>query len=136
MTRRAPRRGGVRRVEVAPTIAVTGLTREEVDARLAAAMSEKELETHVADACRTLGLLRYHTWRSIHSPAGFPDDVIVGDRVLYRELKREREHPTAAQQEWLDRLAATGADVAVWRPSDWLAGRITAELVALCSTRR
>lgn len=99
--------------------------------RIAKAMREKALEQHVADACKTLRLLRYHTHRAQHSPAGFPDDVIVGNAILYRELKREGEKPSPAQQEWLDRLAALGQDVGVWRPTDWFSGRIMAELQAV-----
>lgn len=106
-------------------------TTADLRAAQAKKMPEKELEQNVADACKTLGLLRYHTHRAQHSPAGFPDDVIVGCRVMYRELKRSGEKPTAEQQEWLDRLAAVGEDVGVWRPEDWMDGTIVAELTAL-----
>jgi hypothetical protein len=98
---------------------------------IAKAMSEAALEENVRVACRDLGLMYYHTHRAQHSPAGFPDDVIVGNRVIYRELKRQREKPSPAQQEWLDRLEAVGEDVGVWRPSDWLDGTIIETLRGL-----
>lgn len=99
---------------------------------IAKAMMEATLEQNVADACRALRLRRYHTHRSQHSVAGFPDDVILGPtRMIFRELKRESFDPSPAQREWLDHLAAIGQDVGVWRPSDWLSGRIMAELQAL-----
>lgn len=101
----------------------------------AKAMPERDLEENVRQLCKVLGLRRYHTHNSINSPEGFPDDVIVGDSILYRELKRYGKNPSAKQQEWLDALAAGGADVAVWRPEDWFSGRIEAELRAI-STRR
>lgn len=96
----------------------------------ARAMREEDLEREVVKYARVLGLLRYHTHRSQHSPAGFPDEVLVGSRVLFRELKRAGKDPTPAQQQWLDRLAATGQDVGVWRPEDLVSGRIMAEMRA------
>lgn len=94
-------------------------------------MLEADLEQIVADLCRTLGVLRYHTHRSQHSPAGFPDDVIAGPGgTLFRELKREGKNPTPEQQKWLDVLHDNGHDVGVWRPRDWFTGRIEAEVRA------
>lgn len=99
---------------------------------LARAMSEGELTALVVDACAALRLMRYHTYRSTRSPAGWPDEVLMGPRgVLFRELKRQRENPTRAQQAWLDGLAANGLDADVWRPEDWFSGRIMAELQAI-----
>ena len=113
---------------------MTALTPAQVT--LAKAMPEAVLEQHVADACRTLALMRYHTHRSQHSPAGFPDDVIMGSRgIIYRENKREGRDPTPEQQKWLDGLAAHGHDVGVWRPTDWFSGRILTELTALSARR-
>lgn len=95
----------------------------------AKAMTEAELEANVADLCKTLRTKRYHTHRSQHSPAGFPDDVIAGPGgTLFRELKRMGKNPTPEQQEWLDVLGANGHDVGVWRPDDWFSGRIEAEV--------
>jgi hypothetical protein len=98
-------------------------------------MSEDELESNVKAMCRTLDLAYYHTRNSRQSVEGFPDDVIVGTAVLYRELKRSGKNPSARQQGWLDRLGAAGQDVGVWRPEDWLSGRVEDELRAV-STRQ
>ena len=101
----------------------------EYHALLARKMPERELQEEVRKAVKKLGGLYYHTWNSQHSPDGFPDCVIVlHGRVLVRELKRENQEPTAKQRQWLDALTAAGMDVAVWRPSDWYAGRIAQEL--------
>jgi hypothetical protein len=65
--------------------------------------------------------LCYHTLRSRGSKAGFPDRVLVRDRVIYAELKREKRVATPItpeQREWLDALAKTGGEVYLWRPSD------------------
>lgn len=69
-----------------------------------------------------LGYISYHTLRSKGSRAGFPDRVLVKDRVIFAELKREKRvsSPVGPEQVmWLDRLAKGGAEVYVWRPSDW-----------------
>jgi hypothetical protein len=110
-------------------------------ARMAREMPERVLQEHVRVLARDLGLLYYHVHLSQHSPAGFPDCVFLTDRgrIAYAELKREGAAPTAVQQRWLDALAATGAPVYVWRPSDLLAGTIAARLVELAgraTTRR
>ncbi len=62
--------------------------------------------------------LCYHTLRSKGSQSGFPDRVLVRDRVIFAELKREKGVVTDAQRDWLDGLAAAHAEVYLWRPSD------------------
>lgn len=65
-----------------------------------------------------LGWTSYHTLRSKGSKSGYPDRTLVRDRVVFVELKREKTGPTDDQVEWLDRLAAAGGEVYLWRPSD------------------
>jgi len=99
---------------------------------VAARMPEDELEENVRKACDQLGLLRYHTLRPKGSPAGFPDDVIVGPGgFLVRELKREGGTVSARQRRWLEAFTDAGVDAGVWRPSDWLSQRVMNELVAV-----
>lgn len=62
--------------------------------------------------------LSYHTLRSKGSRSGFPDRVLIRERVIFAELKREKTKPTEEQVRFLDGLAAAGAEVYVWRPSD------------------
>ncbi len=62
--------------------------------------------------------LAYHTFRSSKSPTGFPDWVIVRERVIFAELKTEAGQPSLSQREWLDGLARTGCECYLWRPSD------------------
>lgn len=105
---------------------------------LARHMSEEQLLTVVLQMARALRLCTAHFrparteqgWRTAVSGdgKGFPDLVIVGRRVLYRELKRMGEHPTAAQMGWLTRLEDAGQDVELWRPADLRSGRIEREL--------
>jgi hypothetical protein len=50
--------------------------------------------------------------------AGFPDLVLVRERVLFVELKRERGTVSPAQTQWLHRLRRAKCEAYVWRPSD------------------
>jgi hypothetical protein len=51
--------------------------------------------------------------------AGFPDLVMVrGRRCLFAEIKRELGRLSPPQKVWLDRLAYTGNEVYIWKPSD------------------
>jgi hypothetical protein len=100
----------------------------------AANMSEAQLQTTVLAAAAAQGWLAYHTHDSRRSQPGFPDLVLVaGTRVLFRELKTQKGRIRPEQQTWIDRLAAAGADVAVWRPLDWFTGTIPADLAVAVS---
>ncbi len=62
--------------------------------------------------------LRYHTLRSQGSTSGFPDRILVRDRLLAVELKTETGKVSDAQAEWLDGLAAANVETYLWRPGD------------------
>lgn len=85
------------------------------------AISEKSFEVQVKDLAKLFNWKYYHTWRSFHSPAGFPDCVMVRPpRVVFAELKSEIGKVSPPQQEWLDILAeCPGVEIYLWRPSDW-----------------
>jgi VRR-NUC domain len=83
------------------------------------AEGEKAFLARVQALAGSLGWLTYHTHDSRKSPPGFPDLVLVRDRVVFAELKTDAGRLTDEQQEWLDRLGAAGAEVYVWRPRDW-----------------
>lgn len=71
-------------------------------------MTEAQLQRQIREVARRLGMLHYHTARSDKSEPGFPDSVMVhpaGGTLFLCELKRDGEHPTLAQQRWLDALA-------------------------------
>lgn len=91
-------------------VPLTDLTEKEWDAQLF------NPKTGLATA---LGWdLVYHTLRSKGSQPGFPDRVLVRDRVIFTELKTETGKPTDRQQAWLTGLAKAGAEAYLWRPSD------------------
>ena len=84
-------------------------------------ITERDLREQIRDLCKLFGWKMYFTWRSIHSPAGFPDLVLANSeqkKVIFAELKREKGKVTPEQKEWLDALKACGQTVYVWRPGD------------------
>jgi hypothetical protein len=82
-------------------------------------MSEAELAENVRLAVLSHHLLSYHTYDSRRSASGFPDWVIVGRKILFRELKTMSGHVSKAQARWLSMLREAGGDAKVWRPDDW-----------------
>lgn len=80
-------------------------------------------------------LAKLHQWRVAHFRAGrtaggwrtpcqydakgFPDLVLVRERILWVEVKRENGQLTDEQALWSQALFIAGADVRIWYPSDW-----------------
>jgi len=91
-------------------------------------ISEKAFEGQIRDLAKIFGWKYYHTWRSIHSSAGYPDCCLVRlSRLIFAELKSEKGKISPAQQEWLGALTATGkCEVYLWMP--WQINEITAIL--------
>ena len=81
-------------------------------------MKEKQFQARVVLFAKRHGWLVYHTYDSRRSEPGFPDLVLVKDRILYRELKTETGKLTEAQKSWGRAVVKAGGDWAVWRPSD------------------
>lgn len=95
-------------------------------------MTETELQNAIIELCAWLHYPLFHAYDSRRSNGpGFPDLLIVipGERVLLRELKSAKGIVTPTQRQWLAALESAGADVGVWRPSDWVTGQIRAELM-------
>lgn len=98
------------------------------DAR-AAAMSEAQLQETVRVMCSQFGLFHFHVLDSKGCEPGWPDSVIIGRRVIYRELKSEYGQLTSEQTAVGYKLKAAGQSWKVWRPSDLLNGTIGAEMM-------
>ena len=83
-------------------------------------ITERNLTTYVRDVATTFGWRRYHTWTSIHSPAGFPDEVLVrSGRLIFVELKSTVGRVKPEQEAWLaDLRQVPGVEVYEWRPAD------------------
>lgn len=50
---------------------------------------------------------------------GFPDLVLVRDRVVFAELKGTDGRLRPEQRDWLDALSAAGCEAYLWSPNDW-----------------
>ena len=79
-------------------------------------MTEKQFQSHVVRYAKKRGWRVYHTYDSRRSEPGFPDLVLVRNKVLFRELKTDKGQLTDAQKTWGQLLTAAGTDYAVWRP--------------------
>jgi len=84
-------------------------------------ITEKQFESQVKDMANLYGWMYYHTWRSFHSPAGYPDCTMARDgRLVIAELKTETGQPTPEQYFWLLELSKVkSVEVYLWRPSDF-----------------
>ena len=93
--------------------------------------TEEELQTNTIHAAEQFGWSAYHTYDSRRSRAGFPDLVLWHPRqkrFLLRELKTEQGVLSADQKTTIRTMLAAGADVAVWRPRDWVSQQIIKDL--------
>jgi len=90
---------------------------------------EADLQRTIVDAAQTLGWRVAHFrpaqnsqggWRTpvAYDGAGFPDLVLVRDRLIIAELKSDKGRVSVAQQEWLDMFRAAGVETYVWRPNN------------------
>jgi hypothetical protein len=97
-------------------------------------VTEAELLNAIIEAARILG------WKIAHfrpartkygwatavqaDGAGFPDLVLVRDRIVYAELKADRGRLSEIQKAWIGWLEVAGAEIYLWKPDDWMSGRI------------
>lgn len=83
-------------------------------------ITEKQMERQIADLARLFGWERAHAWTSIHSPSGFPDDVLVRPpRIVMLELKSAKGKLTERQEKWGELLkACPQIEYRIIRPDD------------------
>ena len=82
-------------------------------------ISEASWQRTVTETAAFLGWMIYHTHDSRHSVSGFPDLVLVRERIVYAELKTATGKLTAAQVAWQHALVAAEGEHHVWRPDDF-----------------
>ncbi|WP_313813002.1 VRR-NUC domain-containing protein [Glutamicibacter sp.] len=90
--------------------------------------SESDFQTHVLHLAKTYGYtLTYHTADSRRSNPGFPDLVLVHGKtgkLLFIELKTQVGRVSVHQESWINGLRIGGHVAEVWRPIDYVSGRI------------
>ena len=89
-------------------------------------LTERDFNQQICDLARLLGWEVNRTWLSIHSPAGFPDLVLIRENddntasLIFAELKAERGKLTEHQAKWLALLSKVpNIGVYVWYPQDF-----------------
>jgi hypothetical protein len=105
-------------VNVALTRGMT-MTPEQFTTLVNLRMSERAYQWRIIALARQLGWFEYHTFDSRKSRAGFPDLVLIRERIVYAEVKAERGKTTPTQDDVLQRLRNAGGEVYVWKPSDY-----------------
>jgi hypothetical protein len=104
------------------------------------AMSEAEWTTTVIGTERDRGLARTLGWTCLHvndsrrevvdrlgnhqivgdaDAAGLPDWILLRERIVWVELKRERGTMRPTQTAIIAAIRKAGGEAYVWRPSDW-----------------
>lgn len=97
--------------------------------RAPAVQTEAQFEVALVEAARLLGWRVVHFrpartgdgWRTAvaYDGAGWPDLVLVRDRLVVAELKGPRGSMTARQIGWVAALEHAGVETYVWRPEDF-----------------
>lgn len=95
----------------------------------------RDLQKGIVETARSFG------WRAAHflsmqgrdgiwrTPAGadgkgWPDLVLVRERVIFVEVKGDTDRLRPEQETWLTALRLAGQEVYVWTPEQWLSGEI------------
>lgn len=82
------------------------------------AMTEKVWQAQVCHLAHTCHWSWYHTHDSRRSQPGFPDLVLVRERIIYVELKTQVGRLSPEQVRWKLLLEVAGGEWYLWRPSD------------------
>ena len=95
------------------------MTTTRTGLRAADVVTEADFQATVIEMARALGWRVYHTHDSRRSNPGFPDLVLVRDRVLrIWELKSETGTLSRNQADWIVDLQTAGVEALVLQPSD------------------
>jgi len=98
----------------------------------------RDLQKAIIELARRLGWRVGHTppvktergWRTpvAADGKGFPDLVLVRERVVWAEVKGDTDRLKREQQDWHTALRLAGQEVYVWTPEEWVNGDIEATL--------
>jgi hypothetical protein len=91
-------------------------------------MNEARLSWAVHVAATSRGLFTFRLLDSRRVRGGWPDYVIIGRRMIFRELKADEGRLSRDQSRVGELIREAGGDWAVWRPADYNSGLIAREL--------
>jgi hypothetical protein len=104
----------------------------------------RELQKAIIELARRLGWKVAHTppiatergWRTAVAAdgKGFPDLVLVRDRVIVAEVKGDSDRLRPEQKQWLSAFRMAGIPAHVWTPQSWRSGEIERILKARSQT--
>jgi hypothetical protein len=94
----------------------------------------RELQRAIIDLAQRLGwrvatFPPVATERGWRTPAGangkgWPDMVLVRDRVIVAEVKGDSDRLRPEQREWLSAFRMAGVPAHVWTPAEWASGEV------------
>ena len=93
-------------------------------------MTENQLQAAIIKYAELMGWRIYHVTNvhkrlRSHTSEGFPDlHMVRGKRIVYAELKDATKPRTDAQDDWAEAIQQTPAEYYLWRPADWMSGRV------------
>lgn len=90
-------------------------------ARVPYVAAESDWRSAIVELAKSFGWVCHFTWNSRHSPAGWPDLVLIRPpRLIVVELKVGKNRLTDRQIDTLRDLAACGVETRIWRhPESW-----------------
>lgn len=80
---------------------------------------EIDFQKTIIELAEIYGWCYFHDNDSRRNIAGLPDLILVRERVIYAELKKQDGKLSRKQKEWIARLKNARQEVYVWRPSDF-----------------
>jgi len=100
----------------------------------------RELQKAIIEMARQLGWKVAHTppiatergWRTAVAAdgKGFPDLVLVRDRLIVAEVKGDTDRLRPEQRDWLTAFRMAGISAHVWTPDSWRTGEVERILTA------
>ena len=102
-------------------------------------MTGKELQKAIIHLARLRGWKVAHfptiqdargTWRTpvAADGKGFPDLLLVKDRIVIAEIKGKGDRVREDQEDWITRFRIANVETYVWQPGHWTDGTIDAIL--------
>lgn len=97
-------------------------------------MKGRDLQHAIIDAARLTGWLVAHTppirtergWRTAVAAdgKGFPDLLLLRERIIVAEVKGDEDRLRPEQAKWLSAFRMAGVAAYLWTPREWMSGEI------------